>query len=245
MLSDIGLDPDKPTVALYPNVTWDTATLDRDVAFSSVADCVVRTGEYFERHPEWQLVIRTHPAEMQTSDEFVGEIVKKRWPTLAPNISLVETDEPNLGYRLLGAAQLGLYYTGILGLEMAMMGIIGITPARPPIGGFGFTREAATPEAYFELIERTLIDPEGAAMTADEIERAWRFADLYMVQMLKTLPWSYRQFWPSILEKWPMARVLGDEGRKAFGDIFAVFGGEVDLPEGMVGGVQTIDHATQ
>jgi tetratricopeptide (TPR) repeat protein len=235
VLEELGLDPGKPAVALFPNITWDTATLDREVAFASVADWVLRTVEFFAGHPEWQLVIRTHPVEVSASEEFVGKIVKDRWPELPANIRVVEADARLYSYRLLAAAQLGLYYSGTLALEMAMMGVLALTGARPLIGGFGFTREAATPEAYFDMIAAALADPDGNALTPDEIERAWRYADLYIVQALKALPWSYQRFWPSILEEWPMARVLGPEGVAAFDRIFAVFAGEIELPDGIVG----------
>ena len=64
---------------------------------------------------------------------------------------------------------------------------------------------------------------------------SWCFADLYMTQAPKPFPWSYQQFWQSILRDWPMDRVLGDEGEAAFGKVFAVFAGEADLPDGIVG----------
>jgi hypothetical protein len=236
LLAQLGLDPDKPVAALFPNVTWDTATLDREVAFASVADWALQTGAFFAAHPEWQLVVRTHPVEVETSEEFVGEILRRRWPQLPPNIRIVEVDEPLFSYRLLEVAQLGLYYTGTLGLEMAMMGILPLTGARPPTTGFGFSREAATADAYFKMIGRAFDDPDGSALTAEEVERAWRFADLFLIQVPKALPWSYQRFWPSILEEWPMARVLGAEGA-VFNDVFAVFAGEVDLPDGMVGAI--------
>jgi len=38
LLASLGLDPGKPNAALFPNLTFDTAVLDRDRAFSSVAD---------------------------------------------------------------------------------------------------------------------------------------------------------------------------------------------------------------
>jgi tetratricopeptide (TPR) repeat protein len=235
VLEDLGLDPGKPTVALFPNITWDTATLDREVAFASVADWVLRATEFFAGHPEWQLVIRTHPVENSVSEEFVGKIVKERWPELPANVRIVEADERLYSYRLIAAAQLGLYYSGTLALEMAMMGVLALTGARPLIGGFGFTREAATPEAYFDMIAAALADPDGNALTPDEIERAWRYADLYIVQALKPLPWSYQRFWSSIRDEWPMARVLGPEGAAPFDRVFAVFAGEIELPDGIVG----------
>jgi hypothetical protein len=234
LLRELGLDPAKPVAALFPNLTWDTSALDRDRAFASVADWVLRTADYFVGHPEWQLVVRSHPAERVRSEEHVGALLRARWPTLPVNIRIVESESPLSSYRLLDASQLGLYYTGTLGIEMAMAGIQAITPALPLFGGLGFTRETESANDYFAAIAAAFADPDGTAMTAAEMALAWCFADLYMSDVPKDLPWSYQRFWPSILEDWPMQRVLGADGA-CFDRVFAIFGGEVDLPDGVVG----------
>lgn len=234
LLAKLDLDPDKPTAAMFPNITWDTTTLDREVAFASVGDWAVRTVAFFADRPQWQLVVRTHPVEASVSEEFIGQILRQRWPRLPDNVRIVETPEGQFSYRLLGAVQLGLYYTGTPGLEMAMMGINAVTGARPPFAGYGFTREAASAETYFAMIEQGFDDPAGSAVTEEAMERAWRFAELYLIRSQHTLPWSYQRFWPSIIEDWPMERVLGPDGVR-FDRVFAIFGGEVDLPDGIVG----------
>ncbi len=235
LITGLGLDPDRPIAALFPNITWDTATLDREVVFDSVQDWALRTSEYFADHPEWQLVIRIHPVEQVFSEEYVGELLRTRWPTLPDNIRLVESRDPLSSYRLLDATQLGLYYTGTLGLEMTMLGIQSVTPARPHFGGYGFTREATSLDAYFGMIQDAFQYPDATALAQNEIDLAWVFADLYITQVPKPFPWSYQEFWPSILEKWPMSRVLSAEGEAAFGKVLAVFAGEVDLPDGIIG----------
>lgn len=235
LVSELGLDPDKPVAALFPNLTWDTSALDREVVFDSVQDWVLQTAGYFADHPEWQLVVRIHPAEQVRSEEYIGEILRDRWPDLPNNVRIVESRDPLSSYRLLDATQLGLYYTGTLGLEMTMLGIQGVTPARPLYGGYGFTREASTPEEYFGMIRAAFEDPDATALTQNEIDLAWVFADLYMTQTPKSFPWSYQQFWPSVLEEWPMSRVLSEEGIAEFGRVLAVFAGETDLPDGIVG----------
>ena len=235
LIAGLGLDPGKPVAALFPNLTWDTSALDREVAFASVQDWVLRTAAFFAAQSDWQLVLRIHPAERARSREHIGEIVRTHFSPLPETVRIVESESPLSSYRLLDATQLGLYYTGTLGLEMTMLGIQAMTPARPLYGGFGFTREAVTPDSYFEMIRRAFADPNGAALTQREIDLSWCFADLYMTQTPKPFPWSYQQFWPSIRQNWPMDRVLGEDGEAAFGKVFAVFAGEVDPPDGIVG----------
>lgn len=85
------------------------------------------------------------------------------------------------------------------------------------------------------MIRDAFADPDATALTPSKIDLAWVFADLYMTQTPKPFPWSYQRFWASILEEWPMPRVLSAEGMAEFGRIFAVFAGEIDLPDGIVG----------
>jgi tetratricopeptide (TPR) repeat protein len=188
LLEKLGLDPDKPTAALFPNITSDTAALDRDRGFASVADWAVRTAAFFADHPEWQLVVRTHPDEKIWSEEFFGEFLRRRWPVLPANIRIVESEDPLSSYRLLEAVQVGLYYTGTLGFEMAMFGIHALSAARPLFGGKGFSREYDTVEAYFEAISAVFADPEATKVTEEEMHLAWCFLDLYVSDVPKPLP---------------------------------------------------------
>ena len=235
MLRDLDLDPAKPVVGLFPNLTWDAAALDRDVAFDSARDWVIRTSEYFAHHPQWQLVVRLHPDEQVYTSNYLGQVLRDRWQELPANMRIIEPEESPASYRLLDAVQLGLYYTNTVGLVMAMFGIPAISPALPSFGGFGFTRQITGQDEYFARIEAILSEPDLNAMTREQIDLAWCFADLYIHDTAKELPWVNRAFWPSILEAWPMAEVLSETGRAKFDRVFAALGGEIDLPDGMVG----------
>jgi hypothetical protein len=56
----LGLDK-RPVVLLATNVLGDSLILGRNIFSLSMADWILRTIEYFGRHPESQLVIRVHP----------------------------------------------------------------------------------------------------------------------------------------------------------------------------------------
>lgn len=151
------------------------------------------------------------------------------------NLRLMDASTDSASYRLLDAAQLGLFYTDTIGLEMAMFGIHAITPARPFFAGFGFTEEAVNEEDYSRRIRQVLDDPVATAMTARQVELARRFAYLYFHHTPKPFPWRDGRFWQSITDDWTMDRVLGDEGRARFDDTFAVLSGEGPLPDGLIG----------
>jgi tetratricopeptide (TPR) repeat protein len=235
MLRDLDLDPAKPVIGLFPNLTWDPAALDRDVAFDSAREWIIRTSEYFAHHPQWQLVVRLHPDEQSYTSAYVGQVLRDRWQELPANMRIIEPEESPTSYRLLDAVQLGLYYTNTVGLVMAMFGIPAISPALPPFSGFGFTRQITGQDEYFARIEAVLSEPDRNAMTQAQVDLAWCFADLYIHDTAKELPWDNRAFWPSILEAWPMPQVLSESGRAKFDPVFAALAGEIDLPDGIVG----------
>ncbi len=72
-------------------------------------------------------------------------------------------------------------------------------------------------------------------MTDRQIELAWCFADLYFNRVPKQIPWSYPRFWQSITRDSPMEWVLGEEGRARYEPVFAVFGGDIEMPDGIIG----------
>jgi len=118
---------------------------------------------------------------------------------------------------------------------MAMMGIISVAAGRPFFTEKGFTQEARDAEDYFRLVRRAFESPDAAAMTDREVELAWCFADMYVHGAPKVFPWSDRYFWRDMKEEWPMTRLLGDDGTARFGHVFAVFGGEVECRDGIIG----------
>ena len=89
---ELGLDPDKKTIGLLTNVAWDAQLHYPANAFPNMLEWLVQTCEYFATRPDLQLLIRVHPAEISgfppSRQPILGEL-RKRLPTLAPNIFVV------------------------------------------------------------------------------------------------------------------------------------------------------------
>ena len=58
------IDIKKKTALMATNVTWDAAALDRGIVFENIIDWVLHTINWFAGNSEWQLIVRTHPAEI-------------------------------------------------------------------------------------------------------------------------------------------------------------------------------------
>lgn len=231
-LAEHGLDPMRPVAVLFGDRAPAAGEPDGGVTFDEDGNWIQRTVEWFEQHPEWQLVVRLYA---QDGPSGVRSDLRERWPDLPRNVRLLDAGDAKLDYQLLEIAQLGVYRNNTIGMEMAMMGIIAVTSGWPFFVNKGFTREAGDEEAYFRLVRRALDSPEATAMTDREVELAWCFADLYLNVAPKPFPWSERHFWRDMREEWPMSRILGGEGDVRFGRVFDAFGGAFELRDGIAG----------
>jgi hypothetical protein len=233
-LADHRLDSVRPVVVLFGDRNADLETAHDGDAFSDGKTWILRNIEFFAEHPEWQLIVRLYP---QDGPSGVRTALREKRADLPRNVSLVESSDTKLDYKLLEVAQLGLFRTNPIGLEIAMMGVVAVASGRTQFSGKGFTRDAGNEVEYFRMVSRTLENPDSIAMTDREIELAWCFADLSVYTAPKAFPWSPRNFWRHVLEEWPVARVLGPEGQARFGKVFSILGGEVELPDGIVGNI--------
>ena len=231
-LAEYGIDPMRPVAVLFGDRVPAPGDTDDGAVFTEGKNWILRSVEWFEEHPEWQLVVRFYA---QDGPGGIRSLLRERWPDLPRNVRLVDAGDAKIDYLLLDIAQAGVYRNNPIGLEMAMMGIIAVSAGRPFFANKGFTREAGDEETYFRLLRRALDGPDAAAMTDREVELAWCFADLYLNVAPKPFPWSDRNFWRDMREEWPLSRVLGVEGELRFGKVFDALAGTFELRDGIVG----------
>jgi hypothetical protein len=176
------LTPDKPTALLAANVIWDMAALNRQVLFADMIDWIVETINWFAVHPEFQLIIKSHPVEVNPTipetEERVEVALSKRNVKLPDNVFLLSPRIDVSVYQLFLVVQLGLVHTTTTGIEMVAAGLPVITTGRSPYRGFGFTLDPSTKEEYFNLINKTLT----GGLTVDtqaQIDLVYRFILFY------------------------------------------------------------------
>lgn len=179
--------PDRPEggrlVTLFTNVTWDSAVIGRDLAFSSMHEWLAASIEYFSDHPEHRLIVRVHPVEIKRpgmeTREPVADFVNDQYPNLPENIVLLGPEDPTHSYPLMEEADLGLVYTSTVGLEMATMDksvlVAGLTHYR----GHGFTNDAESPDHYRRLLDQLLEDPRSGT---HDLEASRRYAHVFFIE---------------------------------------------------------------
>ena len=75
---------------------------------------------------------------------------------------------------------------------------------------------------YFFQINRILQNPRAFRLTERQIELAWCYADVYFNQWPRPFPWlAGPNFWQD-LAKWPLDRMLSDEGNNKYSSVFNI-----------------------
>jgi hypothetical protein len=169
-------------VVMFPNILWDSAVVGMDLAFASMGDWVVAGIRWARAHPELDLVVRLHPAEVKLTNhptlERMSDHIRQEMPTLPANVRIVPPESPISSYSLIDAARVGLVYTSTVGLEMAARGIPVVVGAGTHYRGLGFTIDPATPDEYWAALDGLLSSnlPGEVDLTARTLARRYAYA---------------------------------------------------------------------
>ena len=220
----LGLDQ-RPIVLVATNVIGDSLTLGRQVFSDSMTGWLERTMQYFGTHPDVQVVVRIHPGELVTKGPSVAGIVRQVLTSLPDHIHLIPADAKVNTYDLIEIADIGLVYTTTVGLEMATSGLPTVVVGQTHYRGKGFTLDPASWEAYFELLDQILVQPEKYHLSDQQVQRAWEYAYRFFFEYPHPFPWHLVHMWEDVKE-WSMRKVLSDEGQERFGKTFRYLSGE-------------------
>lgn len=174
---EIGIDfSSKPTIGLLTNVMWDAQLHYPANAFPSMRDWVVETVRWFADHPELQLLIRVHPAEITgwlPSRQRVVEEIKREFPQLPENVFLVGPDSQVSTYAAMLQCDSVIIFGTKTGVELTSLGIPVIVAGEAWIRGKGVTRDVTSRESYAAILE-TL--PVAERMSEEQTRRARQYA---------------------------------------------------------------------
>ena len=166
------IPPGDRVVSLFTNLSWDSATLDKDVGFGSMFDWVLSVVESAADAHGVTLVVRVHPAETRwLSRESTEAIVRERFGALPANVRFIGPDRALSSYALLELSDLVCTYTTTVGLEAATRGVPVAVAGETHYRARGFTHDVAGPDELRGLIH------DGAPLLTDaERDLALRYA---------------------------------------------------------------------
>lgn len=185
------IDFSKPTVLLAANVVWDLAALNREVQFNGMIDWACQTIEFFRGHPEWQLIIKPHPGELNknlpATRQLLAEEIANRIPQLPPNVVICSPLTKLSVYDLIPHVRFGLVFTSTVGLEMACRGMAVVTGGVSVYHDMGFTFDPPTAQEYFETLQVLMKAPEMTALNEERSRLARKFLYLYLFRYYTSL----------------------------------------------------------
>jgi len=157
IVNELKVDFSKPCIGMLTNVIWDAQLHYRANAFPNMLDWVIHTIRYFARHPNLQLIVRIHPAELRgliPSRQPLQTEIKKAFPVLPPNVFIIPPESRISTYAAMLQCNAVLIYGTKTGVELASLGLPVIVAGEAWIRGKGVTYDAGSPEEYFKLLDQ-------------------------------------------------------------------------------------------
>ena len=196
---ELGVDFSKPTIGLLTNVIWDAQLHYPANAFTNIIEWLLETIAWFVQHPELQLIIRVHPAELRgtlPSRQPVVQEIRARFPTLPSNIYVIPPESHASTYAVMVQCDSVIIYGTKTGVELTSIGIPVIVAGEAWIRGKGVTLDASSISNYLALLNRL---PLGGKMPAAQIQRARKYAFHFFYRRMIPLPFMHARLgWPSI-----------------------------------------------
>jgi hypothetical protein len=121
-------------------------------------------------------VIRVHPAEVTgavPSRQPVIDEITRHVPVLPPNVFVIPPDSPISTYVAMMQCNAVVIYGTKTGVELTSEGVPIIVCGEAWIRNKGLTRDASSPEEYYELLDQL---PTPGRLPAETIELARKYA---------------------------------------------------------------------
>jgi len=154
--TQLDLSPDRRLLVLFTNVSWDLFVAERDFAFDGQMKWIAATFDFIRRHPELDLVVRAHPAEIVPKFQTRGRIVQRIEERLGPvpsNVRLIGPESTISSDTLRSMASVNLVYCSSVGMEAVIAGQPVLICGNPYYARKGFTINVDSPSEYDRLLE--------------------------------------------------------------------------------------------
>lgn len=183
-LSKASINTEQPTLLLAANVIWDLAALNKQIVFQDMNQWILETIRWFEKRPDYQLIIKPHPAEtapgIPRTNETVETIVKSEHRDLPKNVILLGSDTSLTSNEIMKMKNIKgvVVHTTTVGFEFPAHGFPTITTGRSPYRGFGFTIDPVDKSEYFTSL-KNLLESQTVQIDSEAKELAFKFIKFY------------------------------------------------------------------
>jgi hypothetical protein len=151
----INIDKNKRNIFLFTNIYWDAGLSENTGLYNSVIDWTLNTIDLLKGREDVCLYIKPHPGELFDSAislKGVGQMIEEKYPVLPSNIKLIRPEWKINTYSLFEYIDLGVIFTGTLGLEMLLSDIPVVSTGLTSHYNLGFAAEPKTEKEYIQLL---------------------------------------------------------------------------------------------
>ncbi|MDT8339535.1 MAG: hypothetical protein RQ763_10060, partial [Sulfurimonas sp.] len=171
----LGLKENRIKFALFPNIPWDGTTFSSSATFPTMELFFEKTINWFKNHPEYDLIIRAHPAELKNKGlETIKDLIDSIFPELPSNVYFLKPDHEVSSYEVEEISDVCLMYASTMALEIAYFGRPVIQAGQSNVSNKGFIFEPKSIKEYESLLDKA--SKKELHMTDDMKERVEKYA---------------------------------------------------------------------
>ena len=183
LIEKLALNFEKRNIFLFPNIHWDVGLSANGALYSNVIDWTLDTINLAKDFNNCHIYIKPHPAEFygNSSLKGVADYIKEKYPMLPDNVTIITPTWKINPYDLFPFIDVGVIFTGTLGLEMMLKGIPVVSTGLTSHKGLGLALEPNNVDDYSKLLQDDISSPK---IDRDFLEL---FAYFYFIKTL--MPW--------------------------------------------------------
>lgn len=188
----------KRRYVLYSNLAWDACLGGRESSvFNDIFSWIDETIIFFKKKPDYQLIIKPHPAELiwEKGTKGIINYIIANHPDLPKNIIVLKSNVSLRAYDLITPKTICLVFNGTIGLEMASQGVPVLTVGGIHYKDAGIVYKINTLEKYLSLLD----NPQKIILFAiANKEMAKKYAYFYIFKQLIRIPFYREDKWSAI-----------------------------------------------
>lgn len=175
LIEALDLDVSRIKFGLFPNIPWDGTTFSASEAFPNMELFIKTTIDWFKNNPQYDLIIRAHPAELKNKNlETIKDVIDSLYIDLPKNVYFLKADHFVTSYEVEKVCDTCLMYASTMSLEFAYFGNTVIQAGQSNTSNKGFVFEAKSVQDYEELLAKAA--KKELYMTDEMKERVEKYA---------------------------------------------------------------------
>ncbi len=156
LLKEMKVDLNKPIIGLPTNVIWDARINFPTNVFESILEWVFYTIDYFSKRDDIQLLIRVHPAEVNSTkpaQQRIKDEIFKKYKALPKNIFIVDGENSISTYPLFDKCNGIILYGTKMGIELPIKNIPVIVCGEAFVRNKKITIDINSKEHYLKVLD--------------------------------------------------------------------------------------------